>query len=281
MLKTLQKWLQGFAAVAMTLCCCSLTWARTPGEVVPAANADAQIKPEEVGLDEKLGTTIPLDIVLRDEMGQPITLRQLVDRPTILTLNYYRCAGICSPQLNGLAEAVNLTRAELGQGFRIVTVSFDERDTPDIAAKKRSNYLEQIKRPIAPADWRFLTGAAVETRRLADAVGFKFKKVGDDFAHPGALMFLSPKGVITRYMYGTSYVAADIEMAVNEAAQGKAQPTINKWLAYCFSYDPVGKKYALNVTRIAGTVILGAAMAFAIVLIFKGQRDRSTNKGKA
>lgn len=276
-----RNWRHGLAAVVAILCCCAITWARTPGEALPAASAEAQVKPEEVGLDEKLGTNVPLDIVLRDEAGQPITLRQLVDRPTILTLNYYRCAGICSPQLNGLAEAVNLTRAELGRGFRIVTVSFDERDTPDIAARKRSNYLDQIKRPIAPADWRFLTGTGAETRRLADAVGFKFKKVGDDFAHPGVLMFLSPTGLITRYMYGTSYVAADIEMAVSEAARGKAQPTINKWLAYCFSYDPVGKKYALNVTRIAGTVILGAAMIFAFVLIFKGQRARSANKGKA
>lgn len=276
-----RKWVRSLAVVLATLCSCALAWARTPGEVAPAASVETQIKPEEVGLDEKLGTTVPLDIVLRDEMGQPITLRQLVDRPTILTLNYYRCAGICSPQLNGLAEAVNLTRAELGRAFRIVTVSFDERDTPDIAARKRSNYLEQIKRPIAPADWRFLTGTATETRRLADAVGFKFKKVGDDFAHPGALMFLSPKGLVTRYMYGTSYVPADLEMAVIEAAQGRPQPTINKWLAYCFSYDPIGKKYAVNVTRIAGTVIFGAAMVFALVLIFKGQRGRPANKGKA
>jgi protein SCO1/2 len=281
MSKNPRKLLHRIAAAAVMLCCCTISWARTPGGAAAGASQDTEVKPEEVGLDEKLGATVPLDIVLRDEAGKPVTLRQLVDRPTILTLNYYRCAGICSPQLNGLAEAVNLTRAELGRAFRIITVSFDERDTPEIAARKRSNYLEQIKRPIAPDDWRFLTGTAAETRRLADAVGFKFKRVGDDFAHPGALMFLSPKGIVTRYMYGTSYVAADLEMAVDEAAKGKPQPTINKWLGYCFTYDPVGRKYALNVTRIAGTVILGAAMAFAIVLIVKGQRIRPTNKGKA
>lgn len=260
----------------LAILCCSVP----SRAAVSGAGTDSDIAPGEVALDEKLGSSVPLDIALRDETGQSVTLGKLLDRPTILTLNYFRCAGICSPQLNGLAETVNLTHAQIGRDYRVITVSFDERDTPEIAAKKRSNYLEQIKRPIAPPDWRFLTGSASETRRLADAVGFKFKKVGDDFVHPGALMFLSPKGVVTRYMYGTSYVAADLEMAVVEAASGKAQPTINKWLSYCFSYDPKGRRYALNVTRVAGTLILGAAMVFAIVLIVKGQKQGQSKKGK-
>jgi len=267
-------------SVAVAALWCSVALARTPSETPSNNPPSVELKPEEVGLDEKLGKSVPFDIVLRDELGQAVTLGELVDRPTILTLNYFRCAGICSPQLNGLAQAVNLTHAEIGRAFRIITVSFDERDTPEIAARKRSNYLEEIKRPISPADWRFLTGSAEQTRRLADAVGFKFKKVGDDFAHPGALMFLSPKGLVTRYMYGTSYVAADVEMAVAEALKGQAQPTINKWLAYCFSYDPAGRRYVLNITRGAGVLILGAVMAFAIVLIAKGQRVRPINKGK-
>ena len=161
----------------------------------------------------------------------------------------------------------------------MLTVSFDERDTPEIAARKRSNYLQEVKRPIAPTDWRFLTGDAITTKKLADAVGFKFKAVGADFVHPGALMFLSPKGKVTRYMYGVTYVPADWEMAVQEASRGEVQPTINKWLKFCFSYDPAGRKYALNVTRVAGTFILGSAMALAIVLIAKGQRAKSRNKG--
>jgi len=279
MSRNLPRMLHWVAAVAIGLGC-AVASATPPGEPNVAASAAQDIKPEEVALDEKLGGVVPLDIVLRDEAGQRVTLGQLVDRPTILTLNYYRCAGICSPQLNGLADVVNVTHAEIGRSYRIVTVSFDGRDTPEIAARKRANYLEQVKRPVAPGDWRFLTGEPAETRRLADAVGFKFKRVGDDFVHPGALMFLSPKGVVTRYMYGTSYVAGDVEMAVEEAAKGKPQPSINKWLSFCFSYDPVGRKYALNVTRIAGTVILAAAMAFAIVLIVKG-RSGPANKGKA
>ena len=262
--------------VAMALVASHFGWAKTPAEA-PSGDATL-IKPEEVGIDEKLGQTIPLDSVLRDEDGHSVMLRSLIDRPTILTLNYFRCAGICSPQLNGVAETINRTNAEVGRQFRVITISFDDRDTPEIASRKRTNYLQEVKRPISPADWRFLTGDATTTRKIADAVGFKFKRVGDDFVHPGALMFLSPKGLLTRYMYGITYVPADWEMAVQEAARDEVQPTINKWLKFCFSYDPSGRRVALNITRIAGTFILGAAMAFAIVLIVKGKRMKSKTK---
>jgi len=247
------------------------SFAKAP-DPAPAAANSANVTPEEVGIDEQLGKFVPLDTVLHDEEGREVTLRSLVDRPTVLTLNYFRCAGICSPQLNGVAETINRTLAKIGEQYRIVTISFDERDTPEIAARKRTNYLQEVRRPITPSDWRFLTSDAATSKKIADAVGFKFKRVGDDFLHPGALMFLSPKGQVTRYMYGITYVPADWEMAVQEAARGEVQPTINKWLKFCFTYDPSGRRVAMNVTRIAGSVVLGSAMIFAIVLIVQGKR---------
>lgn len=247
---------------------------KTLGAEASAPQAAASVSPGEVGVDEKLGQTALLDLMLRDEAGNPVSLRSLVDRPTILTLNYFRCGGICSPQLNGLARALSRTNAAPGKDFRVITVSFDESDTAEIAAHKQTSYLREVKRPLNPADWRFLTGDAQTTRRLADSVGFKFKRVGSDFVHAGALMLLSPKGVVTRYMYGTSFLPADIEIAVQEAAKGSVQPTINKWLKFCFSYDPEGRKYMLNTTRIAGALVIGAAMAFAVILLRKGKHSK-------
>jgi protein SCO1 len=241
-----------------------------PGPPASASSTDANaLSSQDVGVTEKLGQQAALDVLLRDEQGKPVSVRSLVNGPTILTLNYYRCGGICSPQLNGLAKAISHTNAIAGAEFRVITVSFDERDTPDIAAHKQQSYLKTVQRPIGAADWRFLTGEAVATRQLADSVGFRFKQVGSDFVHPGALMFLSPTGKITRYMYGTTYLPADLEMAVREAARGEVQPTINKWLEFCFSYDPKGRRYAFNVTRVAGIVVLGAVLAFAVGLRFR------------
>jgi protein SCO1 len=246
-----------------------------PSEVAATPEpAATSIKPEEVGLDEKLGNAAALDLTLRDEQGNPVALRSLVDRPTILTLNYFRCGGICSPQLNGLARALSRTNAKMGTEFRVITVSFDERDTAEIAANKQQTYLREVKRDIQPADWRFLTGDAQTTRRLSDSVGFKFKRVGNDFVHAGALMILSPEGKITRYMYGTSYLPADLELAVREAQRGEVQPTISKWLKFCFSYDPEGRKYMLNTTRVAGTFVIGSALVFAVVLLRRGRHSR-------
>lgn len=243
--------------------------AQTPPVAVPT------FKPEEVGIDEKLGTTIPLDLELLGEDGKPVTLRQLIDKPTILTLNYFRCAGICTPQLSGVVEVLNRTQAIPGQDFQVLTVSFDERDTPEVAAQKRTNYLGEITRPFPPAAWRFLTGPGATTKALADAVGFKFKRVDDDFVHAAAIIFISPKGQITRYMYGTSYLAADLQMAAQEAARGEAQPTISKFLKFCFSYDPVGRKYVLNTTSISAVLIILAAAIFVFTLVRRGRKAKS------
>ena len=241
----------------------------------PAPSPAAPVfTPEEVGLDEKLGATIPLDLQLKDEAGQPVTLRQLITKPTVISLNYFRCAGICTPQLAGVAEVLNRTQAVPGQDFQVLTVSFDERDEPEVAAQKRTNYLGEITRPFPPDAWRFLTGPAATTKALADAVGFKFKKVGEDFVHAGVLVFVSPQGKITRYMYGTTYLPADFQMAAQEAARGEAQPTINKFLKFCFSYDPAGRRYVLNTTAIGAIATLLAAAVFVFVLVRRGRESK-------
>jgi protein SCO1/2 len=234
--------------------------------------------PDGAALDEKLGQAAALDIVLRDEAGKDVSLRSLVDRPTILTLNYFRCGGICSPQLNGLARAIRHTDAGPGTAFRVITVSFDDRDTAEIAAKKQSSYLGLVKRPMPPEAWHFLTGDAATTKKLADSVGYRYKKVGNDFVHPAVLVVLSPKGMVTRYMYGISYLPADVDMAVQEAKRGQVQPTIPQWLQYCFSYDPKSRGYVLSVTRLAGAFVFATAISFAAVLLLKGRKKNSEPK---
>ncbi len=236
---------------------------------------------QEVGINEKLGQTIALDTPLKDEDNQPVTLRSLIDKPTILSLNYFRCAGICTPQLGGMAEVFDHTQAEPGKDFQVITVSFDPRDTPDMAAQKRVNYLHEIKRPFPQAAWRFLTGDAAATKALAESVGFKFKPQGDDFIHPAALYFLSPKGEITRYMYGVTYLPADIQLAAQEAGRSEARPTISKWLSICFSYDPVGRKFVFNTTRTAAMIIIFGAGVFLLVLILKGRWSKVKTKEQA
>jgi protein SCO1/2 len=165
-----------------------------------------------------------------------------------------------------VVDVLNRTRAVPGKDFQVVTVSFDPRDTPEIATQKRLNYFQEFTRPVPLPAWRFLTGGQSATKALADAVGFRFKAQNADFIHPAAIIVLSPRGQVTRYLYGVSYLPADLEMAVQEAAQGQARPTINRILSICFSYDPTGRRYVFQFTRVAALLTLVAAAGFVLVL---------------
>jgi protein SCO1/2 len=97
---------------------------------------------EAVGVDEKIGQTIAADqMTFTDEAGQPITLKSLLDRPTILTLVYFRCPGICTPLLNEVARAADQTDLTPGKDYRLITISFDPNEKPEWAALKRKNML--------------------------------------------------------------------------------------------------------------------------------------------
>ncbi|MBI5623298.1 MAG: SCO family protein [Elusimicrobia bacterium] len=235
--------------------------------------AEPQVVDEgSVGVKEQLGGQAALDPVFSDEDGKPVSLRSLVDRPTVLTLNYFACAGICTPLLHGLTQALNAVPREPGRDFRVITVSFDERDTPAIAKEKRRNYLKQLKRPFPPEAWRFITGKNPAIKTLTGSVGFEYQAWGKEYLHPGVVVLLSPQGVVTRYMYGTTFLPADLAMAVDEAKKGLVRPTIIKTLQYCFSGDPRGRKYVVGAMKVMGTTVLLSALGLVAWLVWGARR---------
>jgi protein SCO1/2 len=240
-----------------------------------AARAQGGVTAGGEGVDEKLGAPVALDSVLKDEDGNDVTLRQLIDKPTILTLNYFRCSGICTPLLNGLADALNQITLAPGTQFQVITMSFDPSDTPEVAHEKRINYLKEMTRPFPPSGWRFLTGSAQATKAVTDSVGFYFRATDYGFDHPGVIVALTPKGIVSRYMYGIAFIPADLQMALQEAASGQVRPSISRVLALCYSYDPQGKRYVLSVTRVGGAAVLLLAGIFVIVLL-KGKARAAT-----
>lgn len=221
-------------------------------------------------IDEKLGATIPAGLQLQDESGRPVFVRQLIDKPTVFTFNFFRCGGICTPQLNNLVHTINDSVLQPGVDYQVITVSFDPADTPEVAAKKRENYLKVVNRPFPPTAWRFLTGDEGTTKALADAVGFGFDKRGDTYIHPGALIVVSPQAKVTRYLYGITYLAAELEMAVADAKKGLVQPSTSRALSFCYSYDPAARRYVFNATRVAGIVSLVLAGGVGLLVLRKG-----------
>lgn len=231
-------------------------------------------KPPEIGIVEKLGNQIPLDLEFTSSDGTKKKLRDVIDKPTILSLVYYNCPGICSPLLTNMSEVMDKVKLEPGKHFKALTISFDHREGADKAKRWKENYLASMKRPFGAENWEFMVGDSVTIRKLTDAVGFYFKPEGNDYVHPGSLFILTPDGKVSRYLLGIEYNPFDLQMSISEAAKGKSMPTVTKILQYCFSYDPEGKKYVFNVTKVAGTVIFLAAGIFFITLVFMGKSKR-------
>jgi protein SCO1 len=225
----------------------------------------------EIGVVEHLSDTIPLDLRFVDERDSLVSLRSLINKPTVLSFVYFDCPGLCSPLLEGISTVIEKTDMVLGKDYDVITVSFNYHDTPEKAREKKETFLRVHSKSHA-AHWLYLTGDSASIYKLSNSVGFMFKKAGVDYVHPAAIMVLSPAGKITRYLYGVSFLPFDLKMAVAEAQKGLARPTISRVLTFCFAYDPEGKRYAMDVTKIAGILMLFVLVLFASVLFFKRKK---------
>jgi protein SCO1/2 len=228
--------------------------------------------PSGIGMNEKLGEWIPLDLTFYDEGGNSISLKHLIHKPTILAPVYYRCPNVCSFLLFNLAGVINKIPSEPGKEYQVLAFSFDETEKPILALEKKKIVLKMIEKTFPEDAWRFLTGNRENIQKLTDAIGFHFKRQGQDFLHPVSLVILSPEGKITRYLYGTEFLPFDIKMALLEASEGRVGPTLSRVLRFCFSYDPKGRKYVFNTLKITGMVTLLFALAFILFLVLKGKR---------
>jgi protein SCO1/2 len=237
----------------------------------PPTQASNPIKETDIGVVEKLGNNIPLDLTFNNEKNEVVTLRQLIDKPTILCFVYFDCPGLCSPLLNGVAEVVSKLDMDLGKDYKIITISFNTSDTPEKAIEKKQNFVQKISKENRDS-WIYLTGNQENINTITEAVGYKYMSQGVDFAHPSVIIVLSPSGKITRYLYGLTYLPFDVKMAIIEAQKGISRPSINRVLEYCFAYNPSSKTYTLQVTRIFGSIILLAAVLIFVPLVIRRRK---------
>ncbi|MDT0631337.1 SCO family protein [Rubrivirga sp. S365] len=238
----------------------------------------------QYGIDENLGATVPTDLQFVDEAGRPVALSSLLDgeRPVLLAFVYHNCPMLCSLVLDGVADAVSEAKATLGQDYEVLAVSIDPNDTPQKAAEAKARYVRQIDDPAAERALHFWTvtpETEANVERLAEAVGFRYgldAKTGE-YAHAASVMFLSPNGKITRYLYGLDYAPFDVNLAITEAGQGTVGSTLDRFLLTCFQYDHDAQSYSLAVltaTKIGGALLL---LVFgAMLFVFWRREGRST-----
>ena len=252
------------------------------------SNANAQLNQgapailEEIGVDEKLGEKIPLDLRFANSEGDSVSIGELMKdgKPVLLNPLYYECPVLCNLVLEAVYKVVNELAWSPGTDYTIISFSIDPEETPAMAASTRDQYLSSLNRPGAEQGWHFLTGQKESISKLTDAVGFRYKydeRTGE-YLHLASIMMVSPDGTITRYLYGAAFREFDLRNALNEAADGTIGSTLERVMFYCFTYDPSSQSYvpvAMNIMKLGG---LATVIFLGIFLSVFWRRERSSSQ---
>jgi len=240
----------------------------TKGIMSPPAN----VRPpglENVGIEQHLDEPIPPDLNFRDETGKPVRLGDYFGKkPMILNLVYYNCPMLCGEVLSGLESALRVLKFDVGKEFDVLTVSFDPHETPDLATKKKAEFLKRYGRPGAADGWHFLTGPQESIDALTKAAGFQYQydpKTGQ-FAHATAIMVLTPDGKIAQYYYGIEYAPKDLRLGLIQASENKIGTLADQVLLYCYHYDPTTGKYGAIISRVLQLSALATILALGIFM---------------
>jgi protein SCO1/2 len=258
----------------------SAQYAQPPVGPVPTGNSTEVLK--KVDIEQRLDGQIPLDLRFRDEAGREVALADYFGkgRPVVLTLVYYECPMLCNQVLNGAVGAFQALSFTPGKEFEVVTVSFDERERPELAARKKETYLKRYRREGSGAGWHFLTGDKASIEALARSVGFRYvwDEQSQQFAHASALMVATPAGRLSHYFYGIEYSPKDLRLALVEASEGKIGSPVDALILYCYHYDPAAGKFApvMGVLRAAGVLtVLGlVALLFYLRRVTRRRAER-------
>ncbi len=228
---------------------------------------------KQVNIEQRLNEQIPLDLTFRDEAGQEVRLGEYFKsgRPVVVSLVYYECPMLCNQILNGLVGTLEAVSFTPGKEFEVITVSFDPRETPELAAKKKETYLKRYRREGAEDGWHFLTGDKASIDRLAQSVGFGYvwDERSQQFAHASAIMVATPEGRLSHYFYGIEYSPKELRLSLVEASAGRIGSPVDKLILYCYHYDPTTGKYGpaiMNILRAAGVLTVFGVLALILTL---------------
>lgn len=252
----------------------SAQWVRQKEDPPPA-----QIM-QRVGIEQHLGTQVPLELKFRDEDGDEVALgKYFAGRPVILALVYYECPMLCNQVLNGLTETLRVMSLTAGREFDVVAVSFDPNEGPSLARSKKTTYLSKYGREEAAGGWHFLTGTRQSSAALASAVGFRYEwdSQSNQWAHGAGIIVLTPGGVVSRYFYGIEYGVRDVRLGLVEASDNRIGTLADKVTLLCYRYDPMTGKYGmviLNAIRIGGVLTVAAVAAFIAIML---RRERKSD----
>jgi protein SCO1 len=224
----------------------------TQGIMSPPAN----VRPpglEHVGIEQRLNQQVPLDLAFLDETGKAVHLSDYFgQKPVVLNLVYYKCPMLCSEVMSGLTRSLKVIKFDAGNQFNVLSVSFNPRETPELAAASKAQYMARYGRPGTADGWHFLTGPQESIAALTQAVGFQYQydPKTDQYAHATAIMVLTPEGRVAQYYYGVEFVPKDLRLGLIQASNHKIGNLVDEVFLYCYHYDPGTGKYGAIISRI-------------------------------
>ena len=224
---------------------------------------------KNVAIQQNLNQQIPPDLAFTDDLGRKVQLGDYFgQKPLILNFVYYGCPMLCGEELNGLESALRVLKFDIGKEFEVITISFDPRNTPEIAAKKKEQILQRYKRPGAERGWHFLVGQPGAIDAVTRAAGFQYEydPKTEQFAHSTAILVLTPQGKIAQYYYGIEYPPKDLRLALVEASQNRIGNVVDELLLYCYHYDPEKGKYSATVLRVLRLMAVATMLCLGVLL---------------
>jgi len=269
--------------LAVTLLAASAPAQMNNGIMAPPANTRPP-RLENVGIEQHLDAQVPPDLIFRDDIGKAVKLGDYFgQKPLILNLVYYNCTMLCGEALAGLSSAMRLIKFDVGNEFDVITISFDPRETPEMAASKKKDYIGRYGRANAAAGWHFLTGPPESINALTKAVGFQYQYDAktNQYAHATAIMVLTPQGRISRYFYGVDFPPKDLRMGLVEASQGKIGNAVDAVLLYCYHYNPETGKYGAIVSNILRLAAAATILLLSSLIFILWRLDRSVTRKTA
>jgi len=241
-----------FAALALIFSAAIAAAQAVPDSTGPAAqNMPAILR--NVGFEPPLNGQLPLDLPFRDETGRDVRLHEyFAQKPVLLAFVYYGCPMLCNQVEQGVVGSLRMLSFNPGRDYEVVFVSFDPRETPDMAAQKKDTAMSHFRRPETAAGWHFLTGSQESIGAITKAANFRysFDEKSNLFAHASGIMLLTPDGRISRYFYGVEYPARDVRFGLVDASAGKIGTPIDRALLFCYHYDPTSARYSASILKI-------------------------------
>jgi protein SCO1/2 len=238
---------------------------------------------KNVGIQQNLNQQIPPDLAFTDDLGRKVQFADYFGKkPLILNFVYYTCPMLCGEELSGLESTLRVLKFDVGREFEVITISFDPKDTPEAAAKKKEEFLRRYHRPGAERGWHFLVGQPAAIEAATKAAGFQYDyddKTGQ-FAHSTAIMVLTPQGKIAQYYYGIEYPPNDLRLALVEASQNRIGNLVDELLLYCYHYDPEKGKYSATVMRVLRLMAVATMLCVGTLLFAMIRRNSGGSQGE-